>query len=270
MNRKKYIIGLLLMVVILIAGGVWVYKWAFGVTQAPSGTFTAVPIQAGPTSPVAIQTTQSGDSQAYPAPGAKSNPTQPEPYPGAGAERQPEAGQVLFQIAQDQSQARFIIFEELNGQPKDVIGVTNQLAGEVAVNLADLSSAQIGPIKVNARALATDDDRRNQAIRNRILHTDAYEFITFTPTSIQGLSGSASPGQKFDFQIAGNLTIQDVTQAVVFAVSGQVESLERLSGVASTTIQRTDFNLNIPSVPFVANVGQEVKLEIDLVLLPLS
>jgi hypothetical protein len=35
------------------------------------------------------------------------------------------------------------------------------------------------------------------------LNTDSYEFITFTPQEIVGLTGSATPGQEFSFQIAG-------------------------------------------------------------------
>jgi hypothetical protein len=53
-----------------------------------------------------------------------------------------------------------------------VIGITDQVAGEASVNLADLSQTRLGVILVNARTLATDQDRRNQAIRNRILQTD--------------------------------------------------------------------------------------------------
>jgi len=279
MKRKNIILGLIVLAVIFIAGGIWLYQWVFGGTQSPSGSLTAIPIETGIVSQSTGQGTQqlSGGaftpqaaSQAYPAPSAASNSTQPEPYPGVGAGSNPVAGQLIFQIAQDQAEARFIIHEELRGQPKEVIGATNQVAGEVAVNLADLSASQVGVIKVDARALQTDDNQRNQVIRNRILHTDTYEFITFKPTSISGLSGSATPGQKFNFQIAGDLTIQDVTRPVVFEVSGQVETLEKLSGTASTIIKRADFNLVIPSVPFVANPGEDVRIEIDLVLLPIS
>jgi hypothetical protein len=40
--------------------------------------------------------------------------------------------------------------------------------------------------------------------------------------------------------------------------------------MASTTIQRGDFGLTIPNVPFVANVGEEVLLELDFVALPVD
>ena len=163
---------------------------------------------------------------------------------------------------------RFNIFEQLRGQPKDVIGASNQIAGEVAVDLNDLSTAQMGEIVINARTLETDDGRRNQAIRNRILFTDQFEFINFKPTQISGLSGSAAPGQSFTFQVTGDLTIKDVTKPVTFDITMMVESPDRLAGSAKATIARADFNLNVPSVPFVANVGETMTLETDFVLTP--
>ncbi len=135
------------------------------------------------------------------------------------------------------------------------------------MDLTDLSTAKVGEILINARTLATDDDRRNQAIRNRILFTDQYEFIRFTPTRIIGLQGTAEVGKPFTFQVEGDLTIRDVTKTVVFELSITGETTDRLSGTAKAVIKRADFNLNIPDVPFVADVGEEITLEIDLVLL---
>jgi polyisoprenoid-binding protein YceI len=80
-----------------------------------------------------------------------------------------------------------------------------------------------------------------------------------------GLAGSAEPGSTFTFQIAGELTIRDVTQPVVFDVTATADALNALSGTASVTIQRSDFGLAIPSVPSVANVSEAVELAIDFV-----
>jgi polyisoprenoid-binding protein YceI len=267
MNSRNLIIGLVL-VVVLVAGGIWLYNWVLGETEGASGPISA-PTLALPTD------TESVDEPIEAVPTVEAEATEapvdeaPEPtLESATGGEAPSAGLSVLQIAQEESQVRFNIFEELRGSPKDVIGVSDQVAGELAIDLTDLSTAQVGVIQVNARTLATDDDRRNQAIRNRILFTDQYEFITFTPTEIRGLSGSAEPGQPFSFQIAGDLTIRDVTQPVVFEVSATGETMDRIVGTASTTINRADFNLIVPDVPFVANVGDEITLEIDFVLLP--
>jgi polyisoprenoid-binding protein YceI len=139
------------------------------------------------------------------------------------------------------------------------------VAGQLAVDVQDLSETQVGVIQVNARTLTTDNDRRNGAIRNFILNTDQYEFITFTPTSITGLSGAAQPGQSFTFQMMGDLTLRDVTRSVTLNVTAQGVSATQITGTATATVNRGDFNLTIPSVRNVANVGEEVTLQIDFV-----
>jgi len=175
------------------------------------------------------------------------------------------SSQTVFQIVPASSEARFSIFEELGGRPNTVVGKTTQVAGEIAVNLKDLSQTQVGVIKINARTFATDSNQRNRAIQNRILNTNSFEFVTFTPKQVTGLSGSAAPGQTFTFQIAGDLTVRDVTQPVVFAVTAKADSATKISGSAKATIKRADYNLVVPSVPNVANVGEEVTLELDFV-----
>ncbi len=278
--KRGLLIGMVVLAVaIAIGGGVWLYDWVLGATQAASGPLSAPTLAAATLlSPSASlpKATPSAESEALatesPAAAEETEApavTQETDDPAQAAD--PTAGEmVIYQINQDGSEARFNIFEELRGAPKDVIGTTNQIAGQVAVNLNDLSTAQVGEILINARALTTDDSRRNQAIRNRILFTDQYEFIRFQPTQISGLSGSAAPGQTFTFQISGDLTIKDVTRPIVFDVTAQVESAERISGLAKATISRADFNLIVPSVPFVANVGDNILLEISFVLTPVA
>lgn len=246
-NKNLILIGLALVAVLVLGGGWAVYNAVLGETEAPSGTLMAVPIVVNTIAPTedvsAVATTL---PEATPAPSASSGP-------------------MVFQIIPAESQVSFSIYEELAGQPKTVIGTSSEVAGQIALNLGDLSQTQVGVIQVNARTFVTDSDRRNQAIRNFILNTNQYELITFTPTAVTGLSGAAQAGQAFTFQIAGDLTIRDVTQSVVFEVTAIGESATRLTGTATTVVQRSAFNLSIPSVPNVANVGEEVTLQINFV-----
>jgi polyisoprenoid-binding protein YceI len=219
--------------------------------EAASGPLSAVPVVV-PTPGAATQAQATAGSQSGTA------------APAAGADK------LIFQIVPDQSEARFQLSEVLRGQPETVVGKTNQIAGQLAISPKDLSATQLGKIQVNARSLATDDPRRNRAIQNFILNTNSYELISFEPTSIAGLSGPAALGQPYSFEIAGNLTIRDVTQPVVFKATAQAEAADRLVGNASTVIKRSDYNLTIPNVPFVANVGEEVTLQLDFVATPVQ
>jgi polyisoprenoid-binding protein YceI len=176
-----------------------------------------------------------------------------------------DSGLQVYAISQEASQVRFELDEDLRGERKTVVGTTDQVAGEIALNMSDLSSAQVGVMQINARTLVTDSNLRNRAIQNEILDTGGFEFITFTPSSISGLPDSIEVGQEVSFTIEGVLTIRDITLPVVFNVVARADSDQQLSGTASAVINRADFNLNIPSVPNVANVEEQVELYIDFV-----
>jgi polyisoprenoid-binding protein YceI len=175
------------------------------------------------------------------------------------------ASVITFEIVPGGSEARFVIDEVLRGTPKTVVGATDQVAGQLALDPIDLSSAQVGTIQVNARTLATDNDFRNRAVKNRILLTDSYEFVTFTPTEVIGLPETGAVGETYTFQIAGDLTITDVTRPVTFDVAASATSETQIEGTATTAFLYTDFDLFIPDAPAVDTVDDEVRLELDFV-----
>ncbi|MGB9754534.1 MAG: polyisoprenoid-binding protein [Roseiflexus castenholzii] len=271
MNRNRLFLGAAAALIVLIAG-FWIFDSVSGDTQPASGPMTAIPINAQPTSAPEPTTAPADPAPATPTETTPVATASPAPVAPTEAPTAPPAGvapnQVIrYQIVADESKVSFRIAEDLRGQRIEAIGTTNQVAGEFAINPSDLTTAQIGVIRVNARTFATDSGNRDRAIRNFILNTDQYEFITFTPTAIEGLSGSGALNEPFTFTIRGDLTIRDITRPVAFEATVRAESAERLVGVATTTVKRSDYNLQIPSVPFVANVSDDVVLTIEFVAL---
>lgn len=264
MNRHFSLMIVLLMALALAACGV------LQEPEAASGTIEAIPLE-----------TQSAGIVEATEPAAEAAPTElpiePTLAPEATAEVEPPteapvteapteapAGTAaVFTIDQAASQVRFQLDEDLRGVRTTVIGTTDQVAGQLSLNLADLSQTQVGIIQINARALATDNNFRNRAIQNEILDTGAFEFITFTPTGIEGLPASAAVGQTVSFTLVGDLTIRDVTLPATFAVEATAVSETQITGTATAVVNRADFGLDIPSVPNVANVEEEVELYID-------
>lgn len=186
-----------------------------------------------------------------------------EAAPAAAASSQ----QTLFRIVPEESEVRFVLTEDLRGVPTTVVGRTNQVAGDILVDFTTPANSRVGMIRINARTLATDNNFRNGAIRDRILQSNQaqYEFTEFTPTAISGLPETVEIGQPVTFQIVGDLKVRNIVRPVTFEATVTVVSDDRLEGTATTTVQRGDFNLQIPSAPGVANVSEEVQLEIDLV-----
>lgn len=263
MNKKTIFISGLIGLVAVAAAGFWAYNALLGEAAAPSGAITAVPLVLTTATSAPAATVASATDTASVAGTATDSPaTEVEATTASTSET---SGLTVFEISQDESQVSFNIYEELGGKPKTVVGTSNQVAGQLALNLDNLSQTQVGVIQVDARTFATDSGQRNNAIRNFILNTNQYEYITFTPTEITGLNGTAQAGQAIKFQITGDLTIKDVTQRVTFEVTVNGQDESKLSGTATTTVQRSDFGLTIPSVPNVANVGQDVTLQINFV-----
>lgn len=243
----KRIIGAVIAVILILVGFV-----VYSVLKPPAeagAPVTAIPI-----------TVQS--STATPAAAAQAT-SQPGADPGAT--QAAASGAVIYQIVPADSKVSFIIDEVLNGQPNTVVGTTDHVAGQIALDPSDPAGVQIGTIQVSARTLATDDNLRNRTIKNRILDTNTYEYITFTPTRLTGLPDQISFGTSYTFKIVGDLTIKDVTKEVSFDVTVTPADASKLEGSASTTILYKDFGIAIPQVPRVAGVDDAVALEIAFV-----
>jgi polyisoprenoid-binding protein YceI len=173
------------------------------------------------------------------------------------------ASTTVFRIQSPGSEVRFIINEELMGQPTTVIGETDQVAGDIAVDFENPANSEIGTIRINMRDIATDNEFRNRALRSQILLTNEFEFAEFTATSISGLPETVTIGQAFDFSITGNLTVRGVTREVTFNTTVTPVSETEITGTARAEVLYADFQMTIPDVPSVANVTDEVQLEID-------
>ena len=219
------------------------------------------PAEAPANTPVAPAT-------AAPEPTATSAPAQAAPTQAAQEAPAPESSEPQsFQIDPAQSEARFIVDEVLFGSPNTVTGRTSEISGTIAINRGDPSQTLVSAIQINARSLATDNRFRNRSVNRLILQSnrDEYQYITFTPTAIEGLPAEANPGDTFSFQIVGDLKIREIVQPTTFDVTVTADSETQISGLAQTVVQRADFELTIPEVDGVADVTEEVRLEVEFV-----
>jgi polyisoprenoid-binding protein YceI len=244
-------------------------------SEEASAPIEAIPLEIEATEPPAEPTEPPPTDTAVPTPEPTAEvvveePTETptaEPTPTLEPTEEPTAEPALqiFEISPEDSEVRFEIDEDLAGVHNTVVGRTDQVEAQLAVDYADLSTVQMGVLQINVRTLVTDNSFRNRALNNQILDTAAYEFITFTPTAINGLPDSVNIGDTIMFTIVGDLTIRDVTTEVTFDVEATAVSETQISGSASTIVTREAYGLVIPSVPQVANVEDEVELYIDFV-----
>lgn len=175
------------------------------------------------------------------------------------------AGAIRFALVPSQSEARFIINEDLMGRPTTVVGTNSSVSGGVTVVPGDPAGVTFEPIVIDANTFVTDNNRRNGAIQRFILQSSSYATITFTPTAVEGVPAAVAAGDTLELQVTGDLTIREVTRSETFAVTVQVVSENELHVSGSTQVLRDNYQLTIPSVPSVANVTNEVQLEFDFV-----
>lgn len=171
----------------------------------------------------------------------------------------------VFAIDSAQSTASFTIAEILRGEDFVVLGTTDQVGGQVAFDSADPASAQIGEIVINARTFVTDSDMRNNAINNRILFTEEFEFVRFQPTAINDLPNNVQIGDSVDLEIVGDLTIMDATLPVTFDTTLTYTSESEITGSGSSTIVYSDFGVEVPLTPSVSFVADELTITLDFV-----
>lgn len=252
---SRSVFGWIAAVVIAIGGGAFAWLWFAGGSGEPSTELTTPNISGSDTT------------------AAGSDPTVADTRPdttgdGEGVATTEAGGATAFVIDSGQSTASFEIDEELRGSPQVVVGTTNQVAGQVAVDPTDLSTAQFSQIVINARTFETDSSQRDRAIRGPVIlnsASDEFELITFDVSSVEGLDGDSQPGDSLEFSVTGDLTVKETTNEVTFDVTATFVDGMTIAGLASTTILRSNFDIGIPSVPGVANVSDDVVLNLDFV-----
>jgi len=258
MNKTLRLVLIAVLLVALIGGAVLAYVWFSGGSGEASGTISA------PTLDIAAATEESAATEE---PTATEEAVATDESATTEEESAP-AGLTLFRIVSEESEVRFKLDEDLAGQRITVTGVTNQVAGDVAIDFANPANSQLGTIRINMRTLATDNEFRNRAIRSQILRTadDAFEFSDFVPTGIEGLpTESVAVGDEVSFTVTGDFTVNGITKPITFDVVVTLAADDRIEGTARAIVKRADFELNIPEVPRVANVEEDVELELDFV-----
>jgi polyisoprenoid-binding protein YceI len=172
-------------------------------------------------------------------------------------------------LSAEGSEARYRVREQLAGLdfPNDAVGITNSVAG--AIVLADdgtLVSDQ-SEIRVDLTTLATDSERRDGYVQRRTLEVEEYPEAVLVPLRFMGLSGPIPETGSATFQLEGSLTLHGVTQTTVWEVSAEFGP-DKISGLATTAFQFETFGIAVPSVARVLSVDDNIRLELQFLLVP--
>lgn len=196
----------------------------------------------------------------------KSVPTTGVPVQG-GTPAQPT--RLEFVVAPTGNEARYRVRERLVGRDldNDVVGTTKQVSGRLVVQSDGRVVRDSSKIVVQAATLTTDQTRRDNWLRRRLLESEKYPTVELVPATFTGLTSPIPPGTSRTFALTGNLTIHGVTRPTNWQVTARGEGRD-VVGTATTSFTFKDFNLEQPRVPIVLSVADTVRLEYDFRFAP--
>lgn len=178
---------------------------------------------------------------------------------------QPTEGK-LYRFDKEQSMVKFTIQEDLRGAPFTVIGETNDIRGDVTLAAGTNPMLALGTIIVDVRTFKTDSSQRDGAINRMIIQTgtEGHEYALLTNAKASGLPTTISEGTPFSFTVTGDLMLAGIKKPATFAVTA-TQTADALKGSMNATLKRSDYNLVIPNIPFVANVPDTFTVSADFV-----
>ncbi|MEZ4657542.1 MAG: YceI family protein [Caldilineaceae bacterium] len=217
-------------------------------------------------------------SDAVPAEEAAAEPTATAaPAPAADTQSDaapaPVSGAHTYAIVPAESTVSYIVEEEffagalakygIDAGFNTVTGTTQEIEGQLQLNLDDLSAA-LGDnhFTVNLPSLTTDRSIRDDWIRDNGPNLNAYPVAEFTATAIQGAPASYDAGQEVTFQLVGDLAIHEVTKNVTFDVTATLAD-NTITGVAETNLKLTDFNIEPPSFANTLTVADDFTIRVE-------
>ncbi len=197
-------------------------------------------------------------------PVATSTPV-PQAVPTITEEPQAGRGVARFVLLPEKSQASYSIDETFlnqNNKLVTAVGVTTALVGELTLDYANPAASTFGEFTVDISTLKSDSTRRDEAIRERWLESAAYPVARFVVTEVKDFPADPREGQTVQFQLAGDLTIRQVTKSVTWDVTAVLQG-SQLTGTAVTQIMLVDFSIMPPTIAGILNVTDGALLTLN-------
>ena len=176
---------------------------------------------------------------------------------------------VRYDVVPEGSEVRYRVREQLVGLsfPNDAVGATSAVEGAIVFDAQGRLVPGQSRVTVDLRTLRSDEPRRDNYLRRNTLETERYPTVTFLPAEARGLPAPLPASGTVPFELAGDLTVKDVTRRVGWSATASFEG-PRVTVRARTAFRFGDFGLRIPRVSVVLSVDDDIKLEADLVLRP--
>ena len=145
------------------------------------------------------------------------------------------------------STAGYRVKEVLNGQSTEAVGRTSGVEG--TVNISGMSVTAVD-LSVDMTTLASNESRRDDAFRGRIMNTEEFPVALFSLTEPIVLGTIPDVGATATATAKGTLTMHGVEKAVEVAVTAR-RSASTIEVLGTIPIAFADYSVANPSIGFV-------------------
>ena len=151
------------------------------------------------------------------------------------------------------------VVEVLFGQDTEGVGRTDQVTGQLT-----LAGTQVadGSFEADLTTVVSDEDRRDNQFRGRLMDTDNFPTATFTLTAPIEFGSVPADATPVTATAAGDLTLRGVTKPVTLEVQAQKNG-DTIQVVGSTDVVFADYGIPQPEAPGVTTQDHGL-LEFDL------
>jgi polyisoprenoid-binding protein YceI len=162
------------------------------------------------------------------------------------------------------TEVRYRVRERLVGKDldNDAVGATRAVSGQIALDADGAIVAEESKITIDVSGLKSDQDRRDNYVRRRILVTDSNPTVVFQPTAIKGGPKTIPTSGTGTFTLVGNMTVKGITKPTTWTVNARYLPTS-VTGTAATAFTFNDFSIAQPRVPVLLSVADTIRLEGD-------
>jgi len=212
----KWIIALPIAALLLVVGGTWTY---INVLQDDAPARLTLQGNVSENLPATTATT-----------GADATATAPASFDGTW-------------VAASGSQAGYRVKEVLFGQSTEAVGRTSNVDGALTLTGATVESAAIS---IDLASVASDESRRDNQFRGRIMNVSQYPTATFTLTSPIDLGTVPADGATVTAPATGDLTLHGTKKTVTVDVTAK-RSGGTISVSGTIPVVFADYGIPSPS-----------------------
>ena len=158
----------------------------------------------------------------------------------------------------------FRIDEELASiGAKTVVGRTPGVTGTMTIDGTTITATDI---LVDMTGLITDDDSRNNAIRNQAIETAIFPEASFVLTEPIELGAIPGPGEQVQVEATGELTIHGVTRTETIPLTAELSGDIIVVFGQLGPILLADYDISQPVAAVVLSVEDNAIMELQLFL----